>query len=143
MPAIYLIGSVFFDVKARINRIAIHNIAERNEHINIMADDMILQFANNLAEADNFYKNKVIQITGTIYYVGIPKDNPPLKDNSYILLSGLDGNGINCYFTNNKQVPELKWKKENESITIMGKYRGSIINNGITISLGDCEIINE
>jgi predicted membrane protein len=143
LPSIYLVGGLFFDIKSKIKKMAIERSMEHNEHIIIMADDLILQFANNLENAHDVYKNKVIQVTGTIKYIGVPKDNPPLKDNSYILLSDLHGNEIGCYFTNNEQVPKLKNKKEHNIITIIGIYRESEISKNVRIDLGDCEIVNK
>ena len=116
---------------------------EKNEQIIIMADEFIAIFINDSEKANEHYKNKIIQITGIIDEIGIPKDNPPHQDNSYIAFSDLGDNIIICYFTNNEQVPELKNNKENEIITIIGKYRRfQIDEKRIYIELGNCEIIN-
>jgi hypothetical protein len=143
IPAIHLIGGLFFDIKSKMNKIPIEHKVERNEHIIIMADDLILQFVNDIEKANDVYKKKIVQVTGTIKYIGIPKHNPPLKDNSYIQLSDLNGNEIVCYFTNNEQVPKLKNKKEHTVITIIGIYRKSEISGNVSIYLGDCEIVHE
>jgi len=123
-------------------RLIIKNAIENNEAIEILPDDIINQFINDPVEADDLYKGKILQITGIIDYIGIPKDNPPKIDNSYIKFTEKNNVGIIFYFTNNKIVPNLKGKKENEIITIVGKYRDyMIIKNEIYIVLGDCEIL--
>jgi len=76
-------------------------------------------------------------------YIGVPKDNSPYKDNSYIQFTKINNVIIIFYFTNNKIVPNLKGNKENEIITIVGKYREyRILKNEIYIVLGDCEILD-
>jgi hypothetical protein len=117
---------------------------EKNEQIIIMADEFIAIFINDSGKANERYKNKIMQITGIIDYVEIPKDNPPNRDNSYITFSDLDDNIIICYFTNNANVLELKNNKENETITIIGKYRRYFKTDKkrIYIELENCEIVN-
>jgi len=124
------------------NRLIIKNAIENNEVIEILTDD-INQFYNDPIEADNFYKGKILKITGIIDYIGVPKDNTPYKDNSYIQFTKINNVNIIFYFTNNKIVPDLKGNKENEIITIFGKYREyRIQRNEIYIELGDCEILD-
>jgi len=153
IPMIYILCGVYYNIKTKINRKIIEKVIEKDELINITSDDFIRGFLINPEDADIFYKNKFVKITGIIEYIGIPKDNAPLKDNSYIGFSNSENQGIfdsnpniihiSFYFTNNIIVPNLEKNKEGEIITIIGKYRGYNFNKRVKgIIIGDCEIIN-
>ena len=146
IPAVYVFCGLYYDIKAQVNRKTIEKIIEKNEQIKITSYDFIEQFIINPEDANNYYKHKIIQITGIIEYIGLPKDNPPLKDNSYIAFSSpedTDSIDVICYFTNNKTVPALRNNKEGEIITIIGKYRSHDLEGKYKyIKIGDCEIVN-
>jgi energy-coupling factor transporter transmembrane protein EcfT len=143
IPMVHIVGGIFYSIKSKIDKREIEQAIEKNEEIEIMANSLISQFINNYMEADKYCKNKIIKVNGNIDYIGIPKDNPPLKDNAYVRFSDKNGNLLICYFTNNKMVPELKFNKENTAITIVGKYRKyKFIERGLYIEIGDCEIID-
>jgi heme/copper-type cytochrome/quinol oxidase subunit 2 len=147
IPAVYVFCGLYYDIKAQVNRKTIEKIMEKDEQIKITSYDFIEQFIINSENASNYYKHKIIQITGIIEYIGLPKDNPPLKDNSYITFlnsENTDSVAIICYFTNNKTVPALKNNKEGEITTIIGKYRSHNLEGEYKyIEIGDCEIVNK
>ena len=153
IPMVYILCGVYYNIKTKINRKIIEKVIEKDELINITSDDFIRGFLINPEDADIFYKNKFVKITGIIEYIGIPKDNAPLKYNSSIEFSNSENKGvfdlnpniiyIGFYFTNNIIVPRLKGNREGEIITIIGKYRGYNFNERVKyIEIGDCEIIN-
>ena len=126
------------------DKIIIKNSIDNNEYIAILAEDFIAQFLNDPIKSNELYRAKIVQITGKINYIGLPIDNPPYKDNSYIQFSDTNDNIIICFFTNNEIVPKLKNTKENKIITVIGKYRDyGNYENEIYIKIGDCEIINK
>jgi hypothetical protein len=143
IPTIHILGNTFFSIKEKINKTVMEDVITKGNQIEIMADDLINNFIKSSIDSDSIYTNKILQIKGVIDYIGIPKDNPPIKDNSYITFSYFD-NIIICYFTNNEIIPDLKFdqRDENKSITIIGKYRNyKIYENEIRIEIGDCEVI--
>jgi len=89
LPSIYGISSLYYSIKSDIARNNIKKIIEKDEQIKIPVDDFISEFITNFAKAEDFYKGKTVQITGIVDYIGIPKDNPPIKDNACIVFSGL------------------------------------------------------
>jgi len=154
IPMSYILCGIYYDIRAQINRRTIEKIIEKEELENITSEDFIKQFLINPEDADIFYRNKFVKITGIIEYIGIPTDNAPLKDNSYISFSNsenldafdLDPNiiRISFYFTNNEIVHNLKRNKEGEVLTIIGKYRRYNFNErSKDIQIGDCEILND
>jgi len=150
----YILCGVYYDIRAQTNRRIIEKIIEKDELENITSEDFIKQFLVNPEDANIFYRNKFVKITGIIEYIGIPKDNAPLKDNSYIRFSNsvnpdifdLNPNiiRISFYFTNNEIVHKLKRNSEGKVITIIGKYRSYNFNERSKyIEIGDCEIFND
>jgi hypothetical protein len=153
IPMVYVLCGVYYNIRAQVNRRIIEKIIEKDELENITSEDFIKQFLINPEDTDFFYRNKFVKITGIIEYIGIPKDNAPLKDNSYITFSNSENPDIfdlnpniiriSFYFTNNEIVRKLKRNKEGEVITIIGKYRSYNFNERSKyIQIGDCEIIN-
>ena len=144
IPIIYLSSSIYFNIKANIYKNNYIKSVEKNTQIKTTAVDLISDFSTNFSKAEVFYKDKMIQITGTINYIGVPKDNPPNKDNSYIEFSVSENNYIICYFTNNILVPSYKFERENTAITIIGKYRQhEVTKYGRYIYLEYCDIVED
>jgi hypothetical protein len=144
MPILRIMGGIFFSAKEELNRKNIIKVIEENNQIVVSADDLFLQFNKNPYELEKIYKNKILQISGIFDYIGIPKDNPPMKDNSYIIFTDRNNpnNIIICYFTNSEIVPEMKFDEvmENQIITLFGRYRNIKYENGLYLEIGDCEI---
>lgn len=139
---LFILVIMKFPYSNEYDRLIIRNAIENNEVIEILTDD-INKFNNDPVEADNLYKDKILKITGIIDYIGVPKDNTPYKDNTYIQFTKINNVIIIFYFTNNKIAANLKGNKENEIITIVGKYREyMILKNEIYIVLGDCDILD-
>jgi hypothetical protein len=128
-------------IKADIYKKNITKVIENNGQIKTTVDNLVKDFITNIAKAEDYYKGKIVQITGVIDNIEIPKDNPPIVDNSLISFFVPNGNYIICYFTNNTLVPELKFDKENTIITIVGRFRKHEIKNNIRyIYLEYCDI---
>jgi hypothetical protein len=142
LPAINGLGNLYYIIKADIYRKDITKVIENNGQIKTTVDNFVKDFITNIAKAEDYYKGKIVQITGVINNIEIPKDNPPMVDNSLISFSVPNGNYIICYFTNNTLVPELKYDKENTIITIVGRFRKHEIKNIIRyIYLEYCDIL--
>jgi amino acid transporter len=142
LPAIYGLGYLYYNIKADICRKNINKVIENNGQIKTTVDNLVFDFITNIAKAEDFYKGKIVQITGVIDYIGIPKHNPPIVDNALIEFSAPNENYIICFFTNNIKVSELQHERENTLITIVGIFRKHEIKNySRYIYLEYCDIL--
>ena len=101
---------------------------------------MFSDFTNNPKDADVAYKNKIIELSGTI-------KKTEVKDSICTVIFDSGGNYIivaNCDYDTENEVKELK---ENSKIKLKGIYSGYIINDDTfmipaEIKIDKCSIVN-
>lgn len=94
------------------------------ETIEISADDLYSAYKENEVAADQKYKNKMLEISGTVNSIG--KD---ITDTIYITLeTGELLNSVQCYFKNSEADAVASLSKGQE-ITVIGKCTGLTLTN--------------
>jgi hypothetical protein len=106
------------------------------EYERIVADELISNFKQNNENVFESYQGKIVEISGTIFSTGRPKDNIPRVDASYIIFGSFEKNNpcIQCCF-DEIVVDDLK---EGDEIIIRGQFY-NVENN--TIILRGCKIL--
>jgi len=98
--------------------------------ISITASELIAAYDENEVTADGKYKNKNLEVTGTIASIGSGINDP------YIVLRDGDSYiGVQCYFENQSKLAELK---KGDQITIKGIGKGKLLN----VNVEKCKIIS-
>jgi metal-dependent hydrolase (beta-lactamase superfamily II) len=118
----------------------VKNISKQQPDIITSDTKMLSDFDSNSKDADAAYKNKIIELSGTI-------KKTEVKDSTSTIIFDTGGNYIivaNCVFGINNEVKRLK---ENSNIKIKGIYSGYIINDDTfmipaEIKIDKCSIVN-
>ena len=58
----------------------------------------LLEDVHDKKTFNNKYKNKDVFITGKVLYIGVPKDNPPNKNKTYVVIAEDDYSSVMIYF---------------------------------------------
>ena len=128
---VYLVFIYFQPVK---------NISKQQPDVITTDTKMFSDFTNNPKDADVAYKNKIIELSGTI-------KKTEVKDSICTVIFDSGGNYIivaNCDYDTENEVKELK---ENSKIKLKGIYSGYIINDDTfmipaEIKIDKCSIVN-
>ena len=100
--------------------------------VKLSASELYVAYEKNEVSADNQYKDKIIAVTGVIENIG--KD---VLSNPYVTLkTGQYLNGVNCYFSDDKN-NEIARLSKKQKITIQGECDGFSLLNVI---MRKCEI---
>ena len=118
----------------------VKNISKQQPDVITTDTKMFSDFTNNPKDADVAYKNKIIELSGTI-------KKTEVKDSICTVI--FDSGGIyiivaNCDYDTENEVKELK---ENSKIKLKGIYSGYIINDDTfmipaEIKIDKCSIVN-
>jgi len=99
--------------------------------IKISASQLYAAYTANEIKADDMYKNKILEVSGSVSSIG--KD---IMDNPYVVLKTSDLlGGIQCMLTDEEKSKAGKLSKGN-LITVVGKNTGKMMN----ILLDECSI---
>ncbi|MDD5639680.1 MAG: hypothetical protein PHR47_02640 [Candidatus Pacebacteria bacterium] len=117
-----------------------NNTAQQNQNSNVQqsytkvtAFDLASEYKANQVAADEKYKNKTIEVSGTIYNIG--KD---ILDTPYIALSGADiTTNVQCMFEKSDQGQLANLSKDTK-IVLRGKVSGQVVFN---VLLNNCSIV--
>ena len=118
----------------------VKDISKQQPDIIITDTQMFSDFTNNPKDADVTYKNKIIELSGTI-------KKTEVKDSICTVIFDSGGNYIivaNCDYDTENEVKKLK---ENSKIKLKGIYSGYIINDDTfmipaEIKIDKCSIVN-
>ncbi len=118
----------------------VKNISKQQPDVITTDTKMFSDFTNNPKDADVAYKNKIIELSGTI-------KKTEVKDSICTVIFDSGGNYIivaNCDYDTENEVKELK---ENSKIKLKGIYSGYIINDDTfmipaEIKIDKCSIVN-
>jgi len=98
-------------------------IADNTPSISISAKQLYQDYSDNEIAADKKYKNKVLEVTGTVD--AIAKD---ITDNIYVTLKGDEYIGdVQCYFGDDHADEAAQFSK-GMTITVKGKCDGKMMN---------------
>lgn len=99
----------------------------------ITANDLYSAYENNEIAAEQKYTGKLIELTGTIYDIGID-----IFDDAYIVLDcGQHLKKIQCYFEDD-QLDAAAELQKGQSVTLVGICKGLTLN----IVVKDCVVIS-
>lgn len=95
------------------------------EVITLTSSDLMTAYKENEVKADNLYKNKKLEITGTVKSIG--KD---IFDSVYITLSEEEYalESIQCYFKEQSEIDKVAELKEGDTVTVIGTCEGGTLN---------------
>ncbi|HRH57568.1 MAG TPA: hypothetical protein PLS10_07950 [Chitinophagales bacterium] len=118
----------------------VKDISKQQPDIIITDTQMFSDFTNSPKDADVTYKNKIIELSGTI-------KKTEVKDSICTVIFDSGGNYIivaNCDYDTENEVKKLK---ENSKIKLKGIYSGYIINDDTfmipaEIKIDKCSIVN-
>lgn len=102
--------------------------------IQVSAKDLLSAYEENELNADNQYKDKLLEITGIVDDIGTD-----ILDDVYVTLG--DGEEfsfatVQCYFKDKEEIDKVASLKSGDEITIIGTCDGQFFN----VSLKDCKI---
>ncbi|HOS88348.1 MAG TPA: hypothetical protein PLG37_02645 [Candidatus Pacearchaeota archaeon] len=110
-----------------------NNPAQQQSYTRVAAVDLAAEYKANQVAADDKYKNKTIEVSGTIYNIG--KD---ILDAPYVVLSGTDMvTNIQCMFDKSDQ-SQLTSLAKDTKIVLRGKVSGQVVFN---VLLNNCSIV--
>lgn len=100
-----------------------------NNNVIVTAIELCKAYDENEVNADNLYKNKTLEITGTIESIG--KD---MLDDTYVTLE--DGEtyslkNVQCYFKDKTEIDKVASLKKGDEITIIGQGDGAVLGKPI------------
>lgn len=102
--------------------------------IQISAKDLLNAYDENELNADNQYKDKLLEVTGFVDDVGTD-----VLDDVYVTLGDGDEfsfTTVQCYFKDKEEIDKVATLKSGDEITIIGKCDGQFFN----VDLKDCKI---
>lgn len=104
---------------------------KKEEAIKVTASNLAKEYEDNEIAADQKYKGKIVEITGTI------KSIEEMLGSKFVTIEGNQIlSDIQCFFDKSKE-SELATLQKNKSITVRGKVDGKSINVGVK----ECEIV--
>lgn len=108
------------------------SIDPENNIIAITAGDLFAAYNENEVAANSKYKDKKLQITGTISNIGID-----ILDRVYITLDASETlYSVQCYFANSDEDAKVAELKKGDTITLIGVCEGISLN----VTVKQCEI---
>ena len=102
--------------------------------IQISAKDLLNAYDENKLNADNQYKDKLLEVTGFVDDIGTD-----VLDDVYVTLGDGDEfsfTTVQCYFKDKEEIDKVATLKSGDEITIIGKCDGQFFN----VDLKDCKI---
>lgn len=101
------------------------------EAIKVTASTLAKAYADNEVAADQKYKGKTVEVSGTVKDIGV------MLGNAFVILEGNQIlSDIQCFF-DRSQDGELASLKKGTSIVLRGEVDGKSLNVGVK----DCEIV--
>jgi len=141
-----LIGTIKqYEINVFANKNIVEITVANNKQLVIAKESLISQVIEDPKKADKLYKNKILQISGTVQYIDDYGRFPCISFSDEI-------NSIFFYFNNNEKITELMNDNDlkNLTVTIAGRYGSNsiteknqfvIISGSCLIRIMDCEIL--
>jgi hypothetical protein len=103
----------------------------------IAAAQLLQEFQNDPAAADDKYRGKCLELTGVVEREGQGRDGIP-----FVILHAGDDNArlkIECYFDVADEEDAIRFVKlgKGQTITLRGEYQGQVAN----VQLRECSLI--
>ena len=98
------------------------------EVITISAEELAKAFEDNEINANKLYKDKMLEITGTVYDIG------EMLGSTYIVLAANEEFAITqtqCSFKDEEQISKVAELSKGDTVTVIGKCDGKSINVGV------------
>jgi hypothetical protein len=110
-----------------------NNTAQEEQYIKITASELLSEYKANQVAADDKYKNKIIEVSGTINSIG--KD---VLDTPYVTIGGSSDifTNIQCMFAKGDQSQLINLQKDTK-ITLRGNVSGYMMN----VLLTNCSLV--
>jgi len=105
------------------------------ETIKITAAQLVSEYQENGVKADNQYKGKLLEVTGTVR--NIDKD---LLDTVFITLNGGGDwslNDVQCYFKDKEEIEKVAELSKGQTVTVIGTCNGLLI---INVDMKNCKL---
>lgn len=118
-----ILGSVSSNKNPDNNQLSQNKTSQQETYTRVTAADLTAEYKANQVAADEKYKNKIIEISGTIDSIG--KD---ILDDPYVTLGGSDIiTKVQCMFdkSNKSQLTSLS---KDTKIVLRGKVSGQLMN---------------
>lgn len=98
------------------------------EVVVVSAEDLAKAFEDNEVNANQLYKGKMVEVTGTIADIG------EMLGSTYITLNAAEDFALTqaqCFFSDKEQINKIASLSKGDTVTIVGKVDGKSINVGI------------
>ena len=130
MGILCLVGAIGATVAWRMYHQERSKAADQTTEIQISAKDLYQQYADDEHKADSLYRNKIIEVSGTVASIDNNTQNLSLTLSSDADAMG----GINCALSNKQDIPTA-----NANITVKGKCTGFLMD----VLLEDATIVKK
>lgn len=128
-----ILGSGSSNKSSNNNQQPQNNTEQQQTYTRITASDLATEYKANQVAADEKYKGKTIEVSGTIYNIG--KD---ILDAPYVTLNGVDMvTNIQCMFDKSDQ-SQLSSLSKDTKIVLRGKVSGQVVFN---VLMNNCSIV--
>jgi hypothetical protein len=138
--SLWRMGNAFQDVQKEVERQqAEREAARRARTVSVAAADLIREFENDPAAADQKYADKYLEVTGVVERGGRGR-----HDARFVILHAGDEGAkikIECFFDSAGRADEARIERlsKGQTVTIRGEYDGRVSN----VQLRDCELVPE
>lgn len=98
------------------------------EVIVISAEELAKAFEDNEVKANQLYKDKMVEVTGTVSSIG------EILGSTYITLDAAEDFALTqtqCFFDDEDQINKVASLSKGDTVTIVGKVDGKSINVGV------------
>lgn len=102
--------------------------SEEEEVVVVSAEDLAKAFEDNEVNANQLYKGKMVEVTGTIADIG------EMLGSTYITLNAAEDFALTqtqCFFSDKDQINKIASLSKGDTVTIIGKVDGKSINVGV------------
>jgi hypothetical protein len=128
-----ILGSGSSNKNSTNNQQSQNNTEQQRAYTRVAASDLATEYKANQVAADEKYKEKTIEVSGTIYNIG--KD---ILDAPYVTLNGIDMvTNIQCMFDKSDQ-GQLSSLSKDTKIVLRGKVSGQVVFN---VLINNCSIV--
>jgi hypothetical protein len=103
------------------------------EAIKVDAKDLIKAYTNNEVSADNQYKGKVVEVTGTVKDISVILGKTSITVGTNAELEAVK---VFCSFDDKAEIDKIAKLNKGDTITVIGKVQGKSLD----VTLDNCKI---